>query len=46
MNHDHAFIITVGLFIVHDKMIVLTGTWRTTREKVLPQEWNGTPLAK
>jgi hypothetical protein len=24
--------IVIGLFIVHDKTIVLTGTWRTTRE--------------
>ena len=29
--HDHAFIISL-LFIVHDKIIMLIGTWRTTRE--------------
>jgi hypothetical protein len=29
--HDHDFIIN-GLFTVHDKIIMLIGTWRTTRE--------------
>jgi hypothetical protein len=29
--HDHAFIIN-ELFTVHDKIIMLIGTWRTTRE--------------
>jgi hypothetical protein len=29
--HDHAFIINL-LFTIHDKIIVLFGTWRTTRE--------------
>jgi NADH:ubiquinone oxidoreductase subunit 3 (subunit A) len=29
--HDHTFIISL-LFIVHDKIIMLIGTWRTTRE--------------
>jgi hypothetical protein len=29
--HDHAFIINL-LFTVHDKIIMLIGTWRTTRE--------------
>jgi hypothetical protein len=29
--HDHAFITNV-LFTVHDKIIMLIGTWRTTRE--------------
>jgi hypothetical protein len=29
--HDHAFIINL-LFTVHDKIILLIGTWRTTRE--------------
>jgi hypothetical protein len=36
----YLFIITI-----HDKIIMLMGTWRTTREKVLPQGFNGTPLA-
>jgi hypothetical protein len=27
--HDHAFIINL-LFTVHDKIILLIGTWRTT----------------
>jgi hypothetical protein len=30
LKYDH--IIIVGLIIVHDKIIVLIGTWRTTRE--------------
>jgi predicted ferric reductase len=30
--HDHTFIISL-LFTVHDKIIMLIGTWRTTREK-------------
>jgi hypothetical protein len=42
--HDNTFIISL-LFTVHDKIIMLIGTWRTTRETVLPQEWYGTPLA-
>jgi hypothetical protein len=29
--HDHDFIINL-LFIIHDKIILLIGTWRTTRE--------------
>jgi predicted ferric reductase len=29
--HDHTFIIRL-LFIVHDKIIMLIGTWRTTRK--------------
>jgi predicted ferric reductase len=29
--HDYTFIINL-LFIVHDKIIMLIGTWRTTRE--------------
>jgi predicted ferric reductase len=29
--HEHIFIISL-LFIVHDKIIMLIGTWRTTRE--------------
>jgi hypothetical protein len=29
--HDHAFIINL-LFTLHDKIIMLIGTWRTTRE--------------
>ena len=29
--HDHAFIINL-LFTIHDKIIMLIGTWRTTRE--------------
>jgi hypothetical protein len=29
--HDHSFIINL-LFTVHDKIIKLIGTWRTTRE--------------
>jgi hypothetical protein len=29
--YDHIFIIIL-LFIVHDKIIMLIGTWRTTRE--------------
>jgi hypothetical protein len=32
------------LFIVHDKIIMLIGTWRTTREIVLSHGWYGTPL--
>jgi hypothetical protein len=28
---------------VHDKIIMLMGTWRTTRENVPPQGRNGTP---
>jgi hypothetical protein len=31
MIHDHTFIISL-LFIVHDKIIMLIETWRTTRE--------------
>jgi hypothetical protein len=42
--HDHIFIISL-LFTVHDKIIMLIGTWRTTRKTVLPQGWYGTPLA-
>jgi hypothetical protein len=42
--HDHAFIIN-ELFTVHDKIIMLIGTWRTTGKTVLPQGWYGTPLA-
>jgi hypothetical protein len=30
LKYDH--VIIVGLIIVHDKIIVLIGTWRTTRE--------------
>jgi hypothetical protein len=33
------------LIIVHDKIILLIGTWRTTQKTVLPQGWYGTPLA-
>jgi hypothetical protein len=42
MTHDHAFITTVELFIIHDKIIVLTGTWRTTRENSATRrvEWD------
>jgi hypothetical protein len=29
--HDHAFIIN-EIFIVHDKIILLIGTWRTTQD--------------
>jgi hypothetical protein len=29
--HDHDFIIN-ELFTIHDKIIMLIGTWRTTRE--------------
>jgi hypothetical protein len=29
--HDRAFIIN-ELFTIHDKIIMLIGTWRTTRE--------------
>jgi hypothetical protein len=29
--HDHTFTISI-LFTVHDKIIMLIGTWRTTRE--------------
>jgi hypothetical protein len=29
--HDHTFIISL-LCIIHDKIIILIGTWRTTRE--------------
>jgi hypothetical protein len=29
--HDHTFIFSL-LFTVHDKIIMLIGTWRTTRE--------------
>jgi predicted ferric reductase len=29
--HDYTFIISL-LFIVHDKIIMLIGTWRTTQE--------------
>jgi predicted ferric reductase len=29
--HDHTFIISL-LFTIHDKIIMLIGTWRTTRE--------------
>jgi predicted ferric reductase len=29
--HVHTFIISL-LFIIHDKIIMLIGTWRTTRE--------------
>ncbi len=29
--YDHAFIINL-LSTIHDKIILLTGTWRTTRE--------------
>jgi hypothetical protein len=36
----YLFIITV-----HDKVIMLMGTWRTTRENVLPQGFNGMPMA-
>jgi hypothetical protein len=25
MTHEHAFIMTVGLFTIHDKIIVLAG---------------------
>jgi predicted ferric reductase len=28
--HDHTFIISL-LFTIHDKIIMLIGTWRTTR---------------
>ena len=31
INHVHTFVINL-LFIVHDKIIMLIGTWRTTRE--------------
>jgi hypothetical protein len=31
ITHVHTFIVGL-LFIVHDKIIMLTGTWRTTRE--------------
>jgi NADH:ubiquinone oxidoreductase subunit 3 (subunit A) len=31
ITHGHTFIISL-LFIVHDKIIMLMGTWRTTRE--------------
>jgi predicted ferric reductase len=44
ITHVYTFIINL-LFTVHDKIIMLMGTWRTTRETVLPQGWYGTPLA-
>jgi hypothetical protein len=31
MNYDHSFVITIGLIIVHDKIVLLIGTWRTIR---------------
>jgi hypothetical protein len=31
ITHVHTFIISL-LFTVHDKIIILMGTWRTTRE--------------
>jgi hypothetical protein len=31
ITHDYTFII-YSLFTVHDKIIMLMGTWRTTRE--------------
>jgi hypothetical protein len=34
-----------GLIIIHDKIIMLIGRWRTTRKTGLPQGWYGTPLA-
>jgi hypothetical protein len=33
-----------GLFTVHDKTIVLIGTWRTTRENSATTWWNETPF--
>jgi hypothetical protein len=44
ITHVHTFIISL-LFTVHDKIIMLMGTWRTTRKIVLPQGWYGTPLS-
>jgi hypothetical protein len=29
--HDHTFVISF-LFTIHDKVMMLIGTWRTTRE--------------
>jgi hypothetical protein len=37
--------ITNELFTVHDKIIKLIGTWRTTRENSATTRWYGTPLA-
>jgi hypothetical protein len=31
ITHVHTFVISL-LFTVHDKIIMLMGTWRTTRE--------------
>jgi predicted ferric reductase len=31
--HDHTFIISL-LFTIHDNIIMLIGTWRTTQEVV------------
>jgi hypothetical protein len=31
ITHDHTFIISL-LLTIHDKIIMLIGTWRTTRE--------------
>jgi hypothetical protein len=33
ITHVHTFVINL-LFTVHDKIIMLMGTWRTTRENI------------
>jgi hypothetical protein len=44
ITHVHTFIMSL-LFTVHDKIIMLIGTWRPPGKTVLPQGWYGTPLA-
>jgi hypothetical protein len=44
ITHVHTFVISL-LFTIHDKIIMLMRTWRTTRETVPPQGWYETPLA-
>jgi hypothetical protein len=41
--HDHAFIINL-LFTIHDKIIMLIGTWRMTRENSATTRVVWTPL--
>jgi hypothetical protein len=33
ITHVHTFVISL-LFTIHDKIIMLMGTWRTTRENI------------
>jgi hypothetical protein len=43
LHYDHVPVYCC-LIIVHDKIIVLIGTWSLLEKHVLPQGWNGTPL--